>query len=341
MNPSQDISPQITNLLPSETPYEQPPKPTEEKGNTTPTAAPAHPTAEARPLPPKLRGTFPLLKVSPAPLSTPDLAPPAIQPVGGSGGWFVGASFAPTYSSTQVHFTNGGKSVLRDGESGLFTFTASLRAGYELSPRLALVSGLHFYNAGQTFRKNVVLAYRRQGADVQGNLLVNDYSTDVESSLGEATLEFRVADETQNNLPSLPEGRQFLMRVSAEQRLAFLGIPVEVEYRLGGAKAGLLLRGGFSANFLVQKSLQVQAAHPMLDRLRSLDVRVAHHALNDARPVVLDGQLAAGFYWRLGPTLQLNLEPSYRINLSPVLQTARFQTRLQTLSIQGGLVFRL
>jgi len=253
----------------------------------------------------------------------------------------VGASFAPTYSSTQVHFTNGGKSVLRDGESGLFTFTASLRAGYELSPRLALVSGLHFYNAGQTFRKNVVLAYRRQGADVQGNLLVNDYSTDVESSLGEATLEFRVADETQNNLPSLPEGRQFLMRVSAEQRLAFLGIPVEVEYRLGGAKAGLLLRGGFSANFLVQKSLQVQAAHPMLDRLRSLDVRVAHHALNDARPVVLDGQLAAGFYWRLGPTLQLNLEPSYRINLSPVLQTARFQTRLQTLSIQGGLVFRL
>lgn len=190
----------------------------------------------------------------------PQLAVLPEQKPAKASGFSLGAHFAPQYNYR--HLADNGSSMYAEIpfsslESQILTFSAGLSVYYRLSPNWIIQTGMNYNNMGQFVRdihayqhvNNLPLYHQSQQIITSmGNITINDpyhHFDDARSS--------RVSSkQTLDNLDmkSLHKSGDGLTQV-----FRFAEVPLLVRYQLISKNAGLQLKGGFAASYLLQKDV--------------------------------------------------------------------------------------
>jgi hypothetical protein len=254
------------------------------------------------------------------------------------------AYFSPAYFWRSIrHKTTDVSTPYEKTESPAMSYTAGVLAGVDVSKRLRLYSGISYQRFSQASKHTIGLRYTTdQAVTGQNGDLVSTYQTNLQTSFGDAEVELRVASDASSSEPDLNEGRIFPVRFMAEERLVHLGIPVLLEYRVGGKRLSFALKGGVVGSFLVGKEMRITDVHMMNPRLvsRQVDIPGAKF-LKNINSFTLDAQLSAGVHAGLSKRLSLTLEPALRSNITPIFENERLETRLFSLALNTGLSLRL
>ncbi len=175
-------------------------------------------------------------------------------------GFSLGAHFAPQYNYR--HLADNGSSMYAEIpfsslESQILTFTAGLSVYYRLSPNWIIQTGVNYNNMGQFVRdihayhhvNNLPLYHQSQQIITSmGNIMINDpyhHFDDTRSS--------RVSSkQTLDNfdMKSLHKSGDGLTQV-----FRFAEVPLLIRYQLFNRNAGLQLKGGVAASYLLQKDV--------------------------------------------------------------------------------------
>ncbi|TAK34916.1 MAG: hypothetical protein EPO28_15430 [Saprospiraceae bacterium] len=256
----------------------------------------------------------------------------------------LNAYFSPAYSWRSIrHKMTDESTPYEKTESPELSYTAGVLAGVNVSSRWHLYSGISYQRFSQTSEHTIGLRYTTSQAitDPNGNI-VSTYQTNLQTSFGDAEVELRVANNSSSNEPDINEGHIFPVRFTAEERLEHLGIPVLLEYRVGGKQLALSLKGGVVGSFLVGKEMRITGVRAMHPRLISREVDIpATKFLRNINDFTLDTQLSAGVHAGLSKRLSLVLEPTFRINITPIFENARLETRMFSLALNTGISVRL
>jgi hypothetical protein len=192
-----------------------------------------------------------------------DYVQPAVlpdpQPTGTSG-FSLGAHFAPQYNYR--HLANNSNSTYAEIpfsslESQLLTLSAGLSVNYRLSSRWIIQTGLNYNNMGQFIKdihafhhvNNLPLYYQSQEIlTSMGNITINDpyhHFDDVKSSRVSSKQSLDNFDI--KSLHKTDDGLTQIFR--------FAEIPILMRYQLYSRNVGVQLKGGFAANYLLQKDV--------------------------------------------------------------------------------------
>lgn len=219
--------------------------------------------------------------------------------------WSVASNVAPVYfnafgsgSSIDSKFDNSPK-------SGKINMSYGVAANYQVNDKLSIRAGVNQVKLG--YNTNNVIVYNNVEADENDNgrplknVALNNESQNL-SFLSSDGLSFgQVPDVVANNISS-----------SIEQRLGFIEIPVEAEYKLTDKKLGLSLIGGFSTLFLNENQV-----YSTLQNERQL--------LGEATNVnktSFSANLGVGVKYKVSEKINLNLEPVFKYQLNTFSDTS-------------------
>ena len=172
----------------------------------------------------------------------------------------LGAHFAPQYNYR--HLADNSSSIYAEIpfsslESQILTFSAGLSVFYRISPDWIIQTGLNYNNMGQFVKdihayhhvNNLPLYYQSQQIITSmGNIMINDpyhHFDDVRSS--------RVSSKQtldNHDIKSLHKSGDGLTQV-----FRFAEVPLLIRYQLYNKHAGLQIKGGFAASYLLQKDV--------------------------------------------------------------------------------------
>jgi len=96
------------------------------------------------------------------------------------------------------------------------------------------------------------------------------------------------------------------------QQFGYLEVPLEVNYVLSDRKLGVDLIGGISTLFLTDNSIVLEA-----DGSQTVVGDV-----NNINKLNFSTNLGLGFYYRIGPSMQLNIDPVFKYQLNTFSDTA-------------------
>lgn len=234
--------------------------------------------------------------------------------------WSVAPNIAPVYfnslgsgSSIDSKFDNSPK-------SGQINMSYGVAANYQVNDKLSIRAGVNQVKLG--YNTNNVIVYNNVETEDNGkplkNVALNSESQNL-SFLGSDGLSFgQIPDVVANNISS-----------SIEQRLGFIEVPVEAEYKLSDKKLGLSLIGGFSTLFLNENQV-----YSTLQNERQL--------LGEATNInktSFSANLGVGIKYKVSEKINLNLEPVFKYQLNTFSDTSG-NFNPYTIGVYTGLSFK-
>ncbi|UCE70103.1 MAG: outer membrane beta-barrel protein [Flavobacteriaceae bacterium] len=241
------------------------------------------------------------------------------------GKWSIGPSLAPVYFNS---FGNGSpisSSFLNNSKSGTINMSYGLQVSYQLSRKLSLRSGIHRvdygyntddigFTASPTARPNSLIRTISYSENSK-NLVVHS------TSGGEQPPREPVASDVSG--PSAAREGQML------QEFGYLEIPLEMQYNLLDRKLGINLIGGLSSLFLVENSVSLQSGESVTEIGEATNMNSLNFSTN----------LGLGFYYRLNPSFEINLQPMFKYQVNTFTETSG-SFRPYSIGVYSGLNFR-
>ncbi|NNF18229.1 MAG: outer membrane beta-barrel protein [Flavobacteriaceae bacterium] len=221
--------------------------------------------------------------------------------------WSVGPRVAPVYFNSFGQGSPIHSSFTANSKSGSVNMSYGIAVSYDLSPKLKIRSGLHKVDYGYD---------------------TNDVSFSASPIAGEQTkLDHIVYNRTSRNLVVRSEAvtkeqpSAGLADVSAQnpgksgrmnQQFAYLEVPMEINYVLSDRKLGVDIIGGISTLFLTDNSIMLEAEGS----------QTLVGDVNNINKLNFSTNIGLGFYYRLAPSIQLNIDPVFKYQLNTFSDTA-------------------
>ncbi|MDC6350560.1 outer membrane beta-barrel protein [Zeaxanthinibacter sp. PT1] len=221
--------------------------------------------------------------------------------------WSVGPRVAPVFFNSFGQGSPIHSSFTANSKSGSVNVSYGIAVSYNLSPKLKIRSGLHKVDYGYD---------------------TNDVSFSASPIAGEQTkLDHIVYNRTSRNLVVRSEAvtkeqpSAGLADVSAQspgksgrmnQQFGYLEVPLEINYVLSDRKLGVDLIGGVSTLFLTDNSIILEAEGS----------QTLVGDVNNINKLNFSTNIGLGFYYRLAPSIQLNIDPVFKYQLNTFSDTA-------------------
>jgi len=217
--------------------------------------------------------------------------------------WSVSPNIAPVYfnslgsgSSIDSKFNNSNK-------TGEINMSYGVAANYAISDKLTVRAGVNQVNLG--YNTNDVIVYNNIQPSDNGKPLRN-----VALNQASQTLSFLSADGL--NFAEVPDVVATNISSSIEQRLGFVEVPVELEYKLSDKKLGFSVIGGFSTLFLTNNEVYSTLQN---------DRRLIGEATN-VNKTSFSANLGVGLKYKMSEKINLNLEPVFKYQLNTFSDTS-------------------
>ncbi len=211
--------------------------------------------------------------------------------------WSVGPQVAPVYYSSM-----GGGSPLdprfnTNPRSGKVNMSYGLSVAYKVSPKLKIRSGLHKVAFGYD-TESVEFSASPVSASYQ-KLQNIDYDFGSQDVVVKSTQRNRAAGALPaKDVSALNPSR----RGNMNQELAYLEIPLEVQYALVDKKVGIDFIGGFSSLILTGNAVSLESE----DRATPMGEATNVNQLN------LSSNLGLGLRYNINKGMQFHLEPVFK-----------------------------
>ena len=172
----------------------------------------------------------------------------------------LGAHFAPQYNYR--HLADNGSNLYTEIpfsslESQILTFSAGLSIYYRMSPKWIIQTGVNYNSMGQYIKdihayhhaNNLPLYYQSQQIlTSMGDIMINDPYHHFDDVISSRVSSKQTLDN--HDIKSLHKSDDGLTQV-----FRFAEVPLLIRYQLFNRNAGLQLKGGFAASYLLQKDV--------------------------------------------------------------------------------------
>ena len=252
-----------------------------------------------------------------------------------NGRWSIKAEFSPVFNNQAQ---NGGQAgVQKDfyvGVSGNYqpqetktenTISGGMMAGYQVSRRLVIKSGIAYNNLKQT-TSNISLMSVNQGSNINGN------SALASTPSGQVSLNKVTGNQMESVLSSsaqLANKAVYTVGSQLKQELRFLEIPVQATYKLVDRKVSMGLTGGISTNILIGNKAM----------LSENGNQVGDGETSGMRNVVYSGTVGLELGYELTNRITLTVEPRLKHFLNSLSGNKSIHYKPSQMEIVTGLAY--
>ncbi|WP_373072985.1 outer membrane beta-barrel protein [Zeaxanthinibacter enoshimensis] len=215
--------------------------------------------------------------------------------------WSVGPRIAPVYFNSFGQGSPIHSSFTANSKSGNVNMSYGITVSYDLSPKLRLRSGLHKVDYG--YDTNDVSFSASPIAGEQAKLDHIDYNITSRNLVVRS--EASPKSEPTNGFADVSAqspGKSGRMN----QQFGYLEVPLELNYVLSDRKLGVDLIGGISTLFLTDNSLVLEAEGN----------QTLVGDANNINSLNFSTNIGLGFYYRIAPSIQLNIDPVFKYQLN-------------------------
>lgn len=220
-------------------------------------------------------------------------------------------------------------------EKGSWSSEIGVKASYQITNRLAIQSGISRYQLKQKSNKNLRLPYDQDKEQpINDTQFESNQSLTFPSSYGDTEVEVIVtrSDEA--------ETENLRLNVNATHELVFSSIPLLLDYKIIQGKWNLSVKGGGAVNFLHKAELHTSGnfnAHPDIF-VRQIKMRQRPPQQNKN---TFDALAGLSLQYRITPLVSVNLEPTFRHSIRPIIKDEHFSANAYAIGAQLGLSVHL
>lgn len=227
-----------------------------------------------------------------------------------NGKWSAGPSIAPVYFNGMGEGSPINSILASNSKTGGVTLSYGITVAYEISKKLSVRSGIHKVDYG--YDTNDVSFTSSFNASTGSQIRNINYSDDSQSII--------LNDPRSENVIPKP-GSVFAMDVTGKnptrlgtmgQQMAYLEVPLELNYALLDRKFGVNIIGGVSSLFLTDNSVV----------LESSGQTTKFGEANNVNSVNFSTNLGLGLGYKFTPKLKFNVEPVFKYQLNTFSNTS-------------------
>ncbi len=217
--------------------------------------------------------------------------------------WSIASNIGPVYfnsfgngSSIHPQFNNNSK-------TGDINMSYGISGSYAINKKLRVRAGINKVNLG--YSTNNVIVYDNIGGSDSPGLLRN-----VKLNEAGGNLSFISVDEF--NFLQVPGILNNFIESSIDQKLGFIELPLELEYRISNKKMGISVIGGFSALFLTDNEI-----YSFFNGVSTLLGEATN--INNTS---FSANFGLGFDFKMSDKFILNLEPIFKYQINTFNNTS-------------------
>ena len=223
------------------------------------------------------------------------------------------------------------------------SFDLGINLNYHLNKKWSLFGGVSYQNLNLLAENRMKFDYTEVDATLnEDNNMVSDYDLTVETSFGDLEVEMRVANEVENDGLDYMEGDKITAKIRSNLNLENIGLVVGIGryFDIGRWSIGLDLAA--ISNFNVSKSLALTGVSFPKNRLvlESSNITVKKKLLKHVQNMTFDAQLGIGVHYNITPKIQIQMKPTYRMNLTPFFESKRVESRISSWGLQTGIAYQ-
>ena len=217
--------------------------------------------------------------------------------------WSVAPNIAPVYFNTLGKGSSIHSQFDSNHKSGNINMSYGIAAAYKINDKLSVRGGI----------SQVTLGYSTDDVVVYNNVTVvpDDVPTFKNIRFNEYGQNLSFISADQFNFAQLPGVLSNNVKSSIDQKLGFIEVPIELEYKISDKKFGISVIGGFSTLFLNQNEV-----YSNFDGQK----RLLGEATN-INKTSFSANLGVGFDVQLSEKFNLNLEPVFKYQLNTFSDT--------------------
>ncbi len=216
--------------------------------------------------------------------------------------WKAASNIAPVYFNTFGKGSSIHPQFNNNSKTGNINMSYGITASYAINKKLSIRSGVSKVNLGYS-TDDVVVYNNIGGSD-------NPLLRNVKLNEAGQNLSFISIDEF--NFIEVPGILNNFIESSIDQKLGFIEIPLELEYRISNKKMGINLIGGFSALFLTNNEI-----YSVLNG----DSTLLGEATN-INNTSFSANFGLGFDFKISDKFNLNFEPVFKYQLNTFNNTS-------------------
>jgi len=235
--------------------------------------------------------------------------------------WSVASNIAPVYFNTLGKGSSIHPQFNNNSKSGDINMSYGISGSYAINKKLSVRAGINKVNLGYS-TNDIVVFNNLNSVSTNTELLRN-----VDLNENNQNLSFISVEEF--NFAQVPKILNNFIESSIDQKLGFIEIPIELEYRISNKKIGINLIGGFSALFLTDNE-----TFSVLNG----DTTLLGEATN-INNTSFSANFGLGFDFKISDKFNFNLEPVFKYQLNTFNNTSGdFQPYF--IGIYSGLMFK-
>lgn len=249
-----------------------------------------------------------------------------------NGRWSLKAEFAPVFNSQAQNSTqraslvpSGSQNYKPQETSAENTFSGGMVAGYKISKRLVVKSGI-VYNTIRQSTRNVDFTGGNPFYNVSGN------ATLASTPAGQVNLNKTVGMRGETILNSnyqLDNTAKYSTQTELKQDIGFIEIPVQATYKLIDSKFNVGLTGGISTNFLVgNKAVLSENGN-----------RISNGETANLRSVVYSGTVGLEMGYEITNRVTLTVEPRLKHFVNSLSTSRSIDYKPYQIGIVTGLTY--
>ena len=236
--------------------------------------------------------------------------------------WKASSNIAPVYFNTFGKGSSIHPQFNNNSKTGDINMSYGISGSYAINKKLSVRAGLNKVNLG--YKTNDVIVFNNIGAPNDTQLL---RSIKLNENASAQNLSFISADEF--NFAQIPSVLSNNIDGSINQKLGFIEIPIELEYKISDKKMGVNLIGGFSALFLNKNEV-----YSVFDG-NSILLGEATNINNTS----FSANFGLGFNFNISNSFNFNLEPMFKYQLNTFNDTSG-NFKPYFIGIYSGLSFK-
>lgn len=235
--------------------------------------------------------------------------------------WSVASNIAPVYFNSLGEGSSIHEQFNKNSKTGDINMSYGVSASYAVTKKLKVRAGVNKVNLGYSTKD--VAIYSDTEAISLGDLSVRNIN------FNETGKNLSFVNSSNFYLTQVPESLSNTLKASLDQKLGFIEVPLELEYRILDKKLGLNVIGGFSVLFLNDNEV-----YSVLDGQSTLLGEATN--INNTS---YSANFGLGLDYKILKKLDLNLEPVFKYQINTFNNTSG-DFRPYFIGIYSGLKFK-
>ena len=217
--------------------------------------------------------------------------------------WSAASNVAPVYFNTFGKGSSIHPQFNNNSKTGNINMSYGISGSYAINKKLSVRTGVNKVSLG--YSTNDVVVFNNIGASTGTQLLRNIQYNETGSNLSFISTEVF-------NFAQVPDILKNVIKSSIDQKLGFIEIPLELEYKISSEKIGVNIIGGFSALLLSDNEI-----YSVVDGNSTLLGKATN--INNTS---FSANFGLGFDFKILDKFKFNLEPVFKYQLNTFNNTS-------------------